>query len=470
MNLEINKSILTASLAVINPATGAVIANLPTATNGDVESAISAAQIGLKKGRRMSRARRAEILLETAKLVNENAEDFAQTIVRESGKTIRQAAKEVMRCVNTLTLSAEEAKRLTGEIIPFDSFAGSENRHGYFTREPLGIILAITPFNDPLNLIAHKLGPALAGGNSVILKPSALTPLSAIKLAECFYEAGLPREMLTVVIGGSQIGDALVRRNEIRMVSFTGGSNTGETISHAAGLKRTAMDLGGNAPVIILSDCEIELAVSSCVSGAFWAAGQNCVGVQRIFVHQEIYEKFLKMFVAETKKLRCGDPMDQATDVGPMITETEAIRIEQWVNEAIASGATAMCGHNRTGAFYAPTILVNVDPGSKINCEEVFAPVVLISGFSDLDEVILDADKPEFALHAAVFSNDISNIQKVIDGLDVGGIMVNDSSDYRFDGMPFGGSKRGSMGREGVKFALEEMTQTKVVCYNHSSS
>lgn len=456
----------SASSSIINPATGNLIDTMVIASDKDINLAIETAKKGVETGRTMSRVERAEILSQAAGFVRSSSEEFAQTIVKESGKTIQQSRKEVARCVNTLLLSAEEAKRLTGEEIPFDSYAGSEERHGYFVREPVGIILAITPFNDPLNLVAHKVGPALAGGNAVILKPSFLTPLSALKLVNCLLKAGLPTEMLSVVTGDGAVGDALVRNKHVRMISFTGGNETGEAITKAAGLKRISMDLGGNAPVLVLRDANLEKSISACVSGAFWAAGQNCIGVQRIFVHQEIYPQFIEIFKTRTEALKHGDPMDDETDIGPMISIAQAERIEGWVNEAIDMGATLLTGNSRKDAYYSPTILTNVPSLAKLSSAEVFAPVAIIQPFTSLEEVIEEANKPDFLLHAGVFSNDMKSVQKIITSLKVGGVMINDSSDYRFDGMPFGGSKFGNMGREGVSHALHEMTQTKVICYN----
>lgn len=451
--------------SVVNPSTGKSIAQIPIAVDRQIEQAMVSAGRGKRVAKGLTRADRAEILSKTANLVMSQLDAFAKTIVSESGKTLRQARKEVSRCVNTLTLSAEEAKRLSGETIPFDSFKGNEDRSGYFTREPLGIVLAITPFNDPLNLVAHKLGPAIAAGNAVVLKPSAMTPLSALKLAQCFFDAGLPDDMLNVVTGDGAVGEALVRRPEFAMVSFTGGSATGEAITRVAGLKRISMDLGGNAPVIVMPDVDLEDTVASCVSGAFWASGQNCIGVQRILCHRQIFDAFLGQFTALTQSQKFGDPLLPETDVGPMVTQAEAQRIETWVESAIADGAQLVTGHKREGAFYAPTVLTDVSDTSQIRCNEVFAPVVIIEPFDRLADAFAIANKPDFMLHAGIFTNDQRVISQAIEALDVGGLMINDSSDFRFDGMPFGGTKHGSMGREGVRFAVEEMTQTKVVCY-----
>jgi acyl-CoA reductase-like NAD-dependent aldehyde dehydrogenase len=429
-----------------------------------VECAIEKAIRGREISRHLSRARRADILSRTAAMVLQHAEELARAITMECGKTIRQARKEVARCANTLTLSAEEAKRFVGEIIPFDSYPGLEDRQGHYTREPLGIVLAITPFNDPLNLVAHKIGPAIASGNAVILKPAVETPTPALMLAQFLLDAGLPSDVLSVVTGGGDVGAELVAQPEVAMVSFTGGHVTGEAITRAAGLKRIAMDLGGNAPVIVLHDADLDRAVPDCVSGAFWAAGQNCIGVQRIFCHVTLFDQFCAEFLRQTAAMKVGDPLDPATDMGPMVSEAAAVRIEAWVNEAIAEGATCLIGNRRKGAIYAPTVLANVPVTSKVRCNEVFSPVVILEPWDNLDAVLKAANAPDFALHGAVFGRDIGLLRRVVDGLETGGVIVNDSSDFRFDGMPFGGAKRGAMGREGVRFAMEEMSRTKVVC------
>ena len=452
------------TLDVLSPYTGEIVGTVPRATLADVDKALSAAEDGARLSRALSRADRASILNKCADIVEDRSQSFAETIVREAGKTIAQARKEVGRCVNTLRLSAEEAKRLTGETIPFDSFKGAEDRFGFYERDPLGIILAITPFNDPLNLVAHKLGPAIAGGNAVILKPSGLTPLSALALAEAFHEAGLPKPVLSVLTGNRAVSEALVRAPQIRMISFTGGAVTGESIIRTAGLKKIAMDLGGNAPVIVMEDCNLDDAVECCVSGAFWAAGQNCIGVQRLLVQGSVYDGFAKRFVEQTARLTVGDPMDEATDMGPMISSNEVERIQRWVDDAVRGGARLLHGHRRDGALYAPTILENVPDTASVRCEEVFAPVVILQPFSTLDNAIAEANKPDQSLHAAIFTKNIDQAFDAARRLEAGGVMINDSSDFRFDGMPFGGYKRGSLGREGVRFAIDEMTQTKVIC------
>ncbi|EJC83767.1 NAD-dependent aldehyde dehydrogenase [Rhizobium leguminosarum bv. trifolii WSM2297] len=451
-------------IIVCNPFDGSLIGAVRETDANAVDLLLKRARRGAQIARSLPRHQRSAILEKAAAAVEERKEEFALLIVREAGKTITQARKEATRCVNTLKLSAEEAKRNAGEVIPFDAYAGSESRQGWYTREPLGIITAITPHNDPLNLVAHKLGPAIAGANAVLLKPSELTPLSAIKLVEVLIESGLPDEVVTVAVGGADLGKALVSAKDVRMISFTGGFATGEAIAKSAGIKKLAMDLGGNAPVIVTENSDVDAAVEDCVSGSFWAAGQNCIGTQRILVQRPIYERFKTEFLAQSAKLKTGDPMDPDTDMGPMISEHAVTRAAAMVERAIAAGATLLCGHKPSGTLYPPTVLENVPAACDVLNDEVFAPVVILQPFGSLDEAIELANNPEYSLHAGIFTNDLTEALDAAKRIDAGGVMINQSSDYRFDAMPFGGFKYGSMGREGVRFAYEDMTQPKVVC------
>ncbi|KWV55288.1 aldehyde dehydrogenase [Rhizobium altiplani] len=457
-----------ASITVHSPYDGSILGTIEATDIGEIDKLLARARRGAETSSKLPRHKRASILEGAAQIIESRREAFAETIVREAGKTIVQARKEVLRCVNTLKLSAHEARHNAGEIVPFDAYEGSEERQGWFTREPLGIITAITPYNDPLNLVAHKLGPAIAGGNAVLLKPSNLTPFSSINLADALMEAGLPGEIITLVHGDREVVTGLVSARDVRMVSFTGGFATGEAISRKAGLKKLAMELGGNAPVIVMNDCDFDKAVEGCVSGAFWAAGQNCIGAQRLLVQAELYERFSDAFVAATKKLKAGDPMIEGTDVGPMISKQAAERTEAAVNDAIAVGAKLLCGHKREGSLYHPTVLEATPVTCRLWHEEVFAPVVMLAPFETLDDAIKLANEPEYSLHAGIFTSNLSLALEAASRIEAGGVMINDSSDYRFDAMPFGGSKYGSMGREGVRFAYEEMTQPKVVCINRA--
>jgi glyceraldehyde-3-phosphate dehydrogenase (NADP+) len=454
------------TIDVRDPFDDSLIDTVPAATSDDVETALAAADAARGAARSLTTYERSKILLTTAAIVADTLEDFALTIAREGSKTIREARGEARRCVNTLTIAGEEAKRLLGETIPFDSFPGGEQRRGHFERVPIGVVLAITPFNDPLNLVAHKLGPAIAGGNTVVLKPATVTPLSALKLCEAFVEAGLPPGMLQCLTGhGAVLGDALVSDPRVRMVSFTGGVEAGERIVAKAGLKKIGMELGSNSPVIVWSDADIEWAAETCVSGAFWAAGQNCIGVQRIYIHRDVYETFRDLLVERSKGYTIGNKLDEATDMGPMINEGEARRVERWVAEAVEKGATVLAGGNRDRALMEPTVLENVPPDATIHHDEVFGPTVNLYPVDDLDEAIAEANSVDYGLHAAAFSRDVETCHRLIEGLDAGSVLVNDSTDYRLDSMPFGGVKKSGLGREGIRFSLAEMTEPKVVCW-----
>lgn len=454
------------TIDVRDPYDDSLIDTVPSANAEDVEAALEAAVKGFETAKKMTVFERAKVLYQTASIIADNLEDFAVVIAREGSKTIREARKEASRCVNTLTVSAEEAKRIVGETIPFDSFPGGEQRRGYYYRFPIGVVLAITPFNDPLNLVAHKLGPAIAAGNSVILKPATVTPLSALKLAEAFLQAGLPPDVLQVVTGyGAKIGDPLVADERVRMISFTVGVEAGKRIAEKAGIKKMGMELGSDSPVIVWKDADVDWSVESCVSGAFWAAGQNCIGVQRLYVHRDIYREFRDKFVGRTAAYKIGDKLKEETDMGPMINEGEAKRIERWVEEAEEKGAAVLTGGKRDGALYHPTVLENVPDSALAHREEVFAPTVNLYSVSGLDEAIEKSNALPYGLHAAVFTRDVDTAFKAAYGLDCGGVMINDSTDYRLDSMPFGGVKYSGLGREGLKFALQEMTEPKVICF-----
>ncbi len=454
------------TIEVRDPFDDSLIDTVPAATREDVEVALTTADEARREARSSSAYERSQILLETATTIADNLEDFAETIARESSKTIREARGEARRCVNTISIAGEEAKRLLGETLPFDSFPGGELRRGHFERVPIGVVLAITPFNDPLNLVAHKLGPALAGGNAVILKPATVTPLSGLRLCEVLMESGLPTGILQCLTGhGADLGEPLVSDPRVRMVSFTGGLEAGREIVARAGLKKIGMELGSNSPVIVWHDADLDWAAATCVSGAYWAAGQNCIGVQRIYVHRRAYDRFRTLFVDRTSAYRIGDKLDEATDMGPMITAAEAERVEHWVADAVERGAEILTGGGRTGTLMQPTVLENVPTDATIHREEVFGPTVNLYPVDDLDEAIAEANSVDYGLHAAGFSRDVVTCHRMIDGLDAGSVLINDSTDYRLDSMPFGGVKSSGLGREGIRFSLQEMTEPKVVCW-----
>ena len=452
---------------VLQPFDGSVVDTVPRGTVEDVDKAIAIAQKGYEINRKLPAHKRISILKGTAEMMQKRYDELAETIATEGSKTIKEARKEVGRAINTITISAEEARRIDGETIPFDSAEGSENRRGYYYRFPIGIIGAITPFNDPLNLVAHKLGPAVAGGNSVVCKPATVTPLSALKLGECMLEAGLPGEILSIVTGhGHEIGDALVSDKRIRMISFTGGVEAGERIMSKCGLKKIGMELGSNSPVIVMADSKLDDAVESCVSGSFWAVGQNCIGVQRIYVERPVYDEFRDKFVARTKKYKTGYQLDEDTDMGPMITEGEAKRVIEWVDESKSQGATCLTGGTREGSLVQPTVMENMPNGAKLDCDEVFGPVVSLYPVDSLEEAVERSNAVDYGLLGAIFTENLNSAFYAIYNMDVGGIIVNDSTDYRVDLMPFGGIKNSGLGREGIKYSLMEMTEPKMVCFN----
>ncbi|KHF38478.1 aldehyde dehydrogenase family protein [Halalkalibacter okhensis] len=453
-------------IEVRDPEDNRLLTTVPAASKEDMLEAIDEAKVGLKIASNMSVHQRVDILNKAADYIESHLEEYAITIASEGSKTIREARKEASRCVQTIRLSAEEARRITGETISFDQAPGSEGRQGYYTRIPIGIIGAITPFNDPLNLVAHKVGPAIASGNAIIVKPATATPLSALKLAEAFEAAGLPDKVLSVVTGyGYEIGDTLVTHPDVRMISFTGGVEAGLAITQKAGLKKLSMELGSNSPGIVLADANMIEAVEANVSGAFWAAGQNCLGVQRLYVEQTIFELFVEEFVARTQEYRLGNKLSEETDMGPLISEKEAIRVESWVEEAVLQGARLLCGGKRNGASYEPTVLMDVPDHCTIAREEVFGPVVLLYAVSNIKEAIERSNSVHFGLQAGVFTNNLEYAFQASEQLEVGGVMINDSSDYRIDGMPFGGVKASGLGREGVQFTIHEMTEPKVICF-----
>jgi len=452
---------------VYDPGNGELIGSVASASREDVEQVLATASEAIDTARRMPTHLRVSVLRQVAEQLLERHEEFAQVIAKEGVKTIREARKEVTRCVETLRVSAEEARRLGGETIAFDQMPGSENRFGYFKRLPVGVVLAITPYNDPLNLVAHKIGPAIAAGNAVILKPHSSTPLSARKLVELFDATELPTGVLQLVTGsGAIIGDQMVSDPRVRMVSFTGGPLVGLKILPLAGLKKISMELGSNCPTIVMGDADMELALEATVSGAFWAAGQNCLHVQRIFIQKDHFDEFSKQFVDRTKRLKVGDKLDDNTDMGPMINDAAALKVSDFVQDAVALGARILTGGECNGRYYQPTVLDNVSDDCRISKEEVFGPVVALYEFGEISEAIDLANNVDYGLQAGIFTRDLATAHKIADALDYGGVMINDSSDYRIDAMPFGGTRGSGLGREGVVHAIHEMTDPKTYCFN----
>jgi glyceraldehyde-3-phosphate dehydrogenase (NADP+) len=455
------------SIEVRNPFDGRRVAVITAAEPEDVRAAVGAAAASLAVDFPLHA--RVEVLFEAAARIERRQDEYAQIIAREGSKTIREARREPLRAAAILRLAAEEARRLAGETLPFDSRAGSENRHGYYFRVPVGVVAAITPFNDPLAMVAHKCGPALAVGNAVVLKPASATPLSALRFAEDVVAAGLPPGRLNVVTGsGDTLGPALVGDPRVRLVTFTGGIAVGERIARAAGIKKLSMELGSNSPVIVLADADLARAVPAICDGAFAQAGQNCLGVQRVLVHDSIYEAFRARLVDRVESLTAGSSLDETVDVCAMISEAQAVRVESWIQEAVAGGARVLVGGRRDGAVLWPTVLEDVPAGVHLDCDEAYGPVASLYRVSSLDEAIDRANAVNYGLHAAIFTDSVRDAFAAIRGLAVGAVIVNDSTDYRLDVMPFGGTKMSGFGREGIRFASEEMTETRVVCFNLS--
>jgi glyceraldehyde-3-phosphate dehydrogenase (NADP+) len=453
------------TIEVKNPFDGERIAAVASASADDVRAAVSAAEASLAVDFPLHA--RCDLLMRAAARLEAQQDDYARAIAREGSKTIREARSEPARAASILRLCAEEGRRLAGETLPFDSRAGSENRIGYYFRFPVGVVGAILPFNDPLAMVAHKVGPALAAGNAVVLKPASATPLSALRFAEDIREAGLPPGRLNIVTGsGEDVGSALVGDSRVRLVTFTGGVATGEQIARTAGLKKLSMELGSNSPVIVQPDARLDCAVTAIAAGAFAQAGQNCLGVQRVFVHDQVYERFKASFVEHVSRLKAGSSLDETVDVCAMINRGQAARVESWIAEAVQAGARVLAGGRREGAVVWPTVLENVPRGVRLDCDEAYGPVVALYRSASLDEAIDRANAVNYGLHAAIFTESLRDAFTAVRRLAVGAVIVNDSTDYRLDVMPFGGTKRSGIGREGIRLAVQEMTETRVVCLN----
>jgi acyl-CoA reductase-like NAD-dependent aldehyde dehydrogenase len=451
-------------MEVTNKYTGEIISTFPVASKDDVDLAITAAIQTSPLMAEMPAHKRSQILNSAASLIRERREDFAFTIAVEAGKALKQAREEVNRACMTFQFAAEEAKRMHGETTPLDAASTGEGYFGFWTRRPLGVIAAISPFNFPLNLVAHKVAPAIAAGNTLVLKPASSTPLVALKLCQVLLEAGLPPGAINLVAGpGNTVGEWLITDPRAAMVTFTGSMAVGKHILSVAGIKKVTLELGNNSPVIIAPDADLKFAAKRCAMGAYSNAGQVCISVQRIYCLRSIYQPFLDEFVLATQAMVVGDPLDECVDVGPMIDSREVDRIESWIKEAVSGGAKVVTGAKREGSIYYPTILTNVNPSMRVIREEVFAPIVSVIACDDFEEAVLQADNTEYGLQAAVFTQDINRIFQAIKGLNFGGIIVHDLPTFRVDHMPYGGNRNSGLGREGVRFSMEEMTNTQMI-------
>jgi len=452
------------TLDVIDKYTGETIGVVPAASRETVDRAIAAAHAAFPGYARMPAHRRFRILEKASQLLAKHQDEIAATICREAGKAWKYSVGEVSRAVETFQFSAEEAKRVHGETVPMDASTAGEGRMGFYLRCPVGVVSAITPFNFPLNLVAHKVGPALAAGCAVILKPASTTPLTALRLAEILEEAGVPPGVFNVVVGsGGTVGEWLTTDPRVAKISFTGSPPVGEAIIRKAGLKKVTMELGNNSGTIIEPDADLGAAIPRCVVSAFANSGQVCISLQRLYVHRSIAAEFTRRFVEATAKLKVGNPLDRDCDVGPMIDEAEAKRAESWIKEAVAEGARVLIGGKRDGRILQPTVLANARPEMKVMCQEAFAPLVSLYEYDTFEDAVRMVEDSPYGLQAGVYTNDLRKAFHAVDRINAGGVMINDTSIFRVDHMPYGGNKMSGLGREGVRFAVEEMTTIKMV-------
>jgi acyl-CoA reductase-like NAD-dependent aldehyde dehydrogenase len=451
---------------VVSPYDGAVVGMTFWATAKHAETAVKAAQRAFETTRKMPGFERQRILREISEGIRVRQEEFARLIASEAGKPIRTAREEVNRAVFTFAIAAEEATRIGGEWLPLDWQASAAGRGAIVRRFALGPILAISPFNFPLNLVAHKVAPAIAAGCTIVLKPAPKTPLTSLLLAEVIAKSGWPKGAFNVLNLSNPDAERLVTDDRLKMLSFTGSGPVGWALKAKSGKKKVALELGGNAAVIVHSDWPAEDAADRCVAGGYAYAGQTCVSVQRIFVHRDVEERFLSRLVDGVRKLKMGDPLDESTDVGPMINEDAARRAASWIDEAARAGAKIATGGKRTGSFLEPTVLTHTRPDMKVSCQEVFAPVVTVEPYDDFDDAIRRINDSPFGLQAGLFTRDARLLFRAFEELEVGGVIAGDMSSFRIDHMPYGGVKESGMGREGVRYAIEEMTEPRILVLN----
>ena len=455
------------ALRVTNPYDSSLVGETWIAGDTEFERAAQAAVEAASVMRALPAYERANILRRAFEELQSRRDEIGRVIAGEAGKAIRDALAEVDRGSMTFQVAAEEARRIGGEVIPMDLAPHGLGRIAFTRRYPIGPIAAISPFNFPFNLSAHKLAPAVAAGNPVVLKPATKTPLSALFLAEALDHAGLPKGALSVLPMSRQTGDKLVTDERFKLLTFTGSSPVGWAMKARAGKKKVVLELGGNAGVIVDETADIDFAVKRIAVGGFALAGQSCISVQRVYVHASVFDQFASRLVSRVESLKVGDPLDPATDVGPMIEESEAARVEAWVAEAVRDGARILTGGTRLGpALYAPTVLTNVSDTAKVCAQEVFAPLVGLYPFDDFNDAVARVNKSSFGLQAGVFTNNLLRALDAFDRLETGGVIINDVSAWRIDHMPYGGVKDSGIGREGPRYTIEEMTEPKIVVIN----
>ena len=453
-------------LDVINPFDGKKVSSVCRASVREALEAVEAAEKAKGVMAEMPSHMKAKILENISSKIIERKEELARSITLENGKPVSASRAEVERGALTFKIAAEEALRLNGEFIPLDRNAASEKRWGITRRFPVGAVLAITPFNFPLNLAAHKLAPAIAAGNAAILKPASKTPVTALMLGDIIMDSGLPEGGLSVLSCSGSVAEKMLEDERIKALSFTGSASVGWRLKSIANRKKVTLELGGNAGVIIDEECDLNYAVAQCAAGAFAYSGQVCISVQRIYAHAKIYDRFRSLFLEKVKTLKMGEPLDDAVFIGPMIDEENLNRVETWVKEAVEKGAKILAGGKRKGNFYEPTVLTDATPEMKVNCMEVFAPVVTLTKIRNFEEGLKAINDSKYGLQAGVFTGDIKNAYAAFEKLEAGGVIINDIPNYRVDHMPYGGVKMSGFGREGLKYAIEEMTELRLMVLN----
>ncbi len=451
---------------VRSPFSKEVLANVSEADGDEMEEAIASAANAALEMRKLARFEIAGGLRKIADGIRERETEFAETIAKESAKPIKTARGEVSRGIATFEWAASEAERFTGEIVPIDTQENGKGKTGWTKRVPRGVIYGITPFNFPLNLVGHKVAPALASGNSIIIKPSRKTPLTALLLAEVFQNSGLPQNALQVVPMDTENIDLILRDERIKMISFTGSAEVGWNLKSKAEKKMITLELGGNAPVIIDESANLEKSVERTAFGAFTHAGQVCISVQRVFVHEKLFDEWTKKFVEKAKKLKTGNPLDETTELSVMIDEKAAEKAAGWIREAADFGAEILCGGKRSGAMLDATVLTKTNPEMRVVSEEIFAPVAVVEKFTDFAEAVEMSNQTKYGLQAGVFTENLKNSNYAAENLEYGGVIINDVPAFRVDNMPYGGVKDSGFGREGVRYAMEEMSEIRLVVVN----
>jgi acyl-CoA reductase-like NAD-dependent aldehyde dehydrogenase len=451
---------------VLFPYTGEVYARVCQAGAHDLNDALAAAVTGFEKMKRLSSGERSKILDRLADEIRRRSDDVVHAMVMEGGKTMKFATAEAARAELTVRTSAEEARRIYGEILPLDWSDDTKHRTGYLMRFPVGPVLGIVPFNFPLNLACHKLAPAIASGNSIILKPASATPISSLLLGEMALAAGAPAEAINVVPCPGDRAEIMVRDPRVAFLSFTGSCAVGWHLKEIAGRKRVGLELGGNAAVIVHEDADIDFAASRIATGGFLNAGQICISVQRVLIHRPVYEETVSKILASVRSLKVGDPRDPATDIGPMIDQGKAGEAYRKVQEAVSHGAKVLLGGTYEGRLFSPTILEHTTPDMRVNREEVFAPVISVTPYDNFDDALRIANESDFGLQVGIFTQNVNRVMRAFEGMNVGGVIINDIPSFRVDHMPYGGVRGSGTGREGPRYAIEEMTELRLLVIN----